>query len=68
MNRRRIMLLLVITGLTLGWAQGVGAQAKPSGEFVWALHVTISPSWFDPAENGGLITPFGALDTISPSS
>jgi peptide/nickel transport system substrate-binding protein len=61
MKRRRIVLLLVLTVLTLGWAQAVGAQAKPSGEFVWALHVTISPSWFDPGENGGLITPFAVL-------
>jgi hypothetical protein len=61
MKRRRIILLLVITVLTLGWAQAVGAQAKPSGELVWALHVTISPSWFDPAENGGLITPYGTM-------
>ena len=30
-------------------------------ELVWALHVSISPSWFDPGENGGLITPFAVL-------
>ena len=47
--------------LTLSWAHGAGAQTKPSGELVWALHVSISPSWFDPGENGGLITPFAVL-------
>ena len=31
------------------------------GDLVWALHVSISPSWFDPGENGGLITPFAVL-------
>jgi hypothetical protein len=40
---------------------------KPEGEMRWALYVTISPAWFDPAENGGLITPFGGMDTILPS-
>ena len=24
----------------------------------WAIHVTIAPTWFDPAEPPGLITPF----------
>src|SRR5215470_3933331 len=61
MHRRRLILLLVGAVLTLGWPHGVGAQAKPTGELVWALHVTIAPAWFDPAENGGLITPFAVL-------
>jgi len=61
MNRRYGILLLVVTVLTLSWAHGAGAQTKPSGELVWALHVSISPSWFDPGENGGLITPFAVL-------
>lgn len=66
MNRRRIVLLLMAAVVTLGWAQGIGAQDKPAGELVYAMHVTIPPAWFDPAENGGLITPFTVVDTISP--
>jgi peptide/nickel transport system substrate-binding protein len=65
MNRCRMALLLVGAVLALGWAHGVGAQTKPAGELVWAMHVTIAPAWFDPAEQGGLITPFIALDTIA---
>jgi peptide/nickel transport system substrate-binding protein len=61
MHRRSCLLLFVVVALTLGWSQGVSAQTKPAGEFVWALHVSISPSWFDPGENGGLITPFAVL-------
>jgi hypothetical protein len=61
-------LLLVGVVLALGWIHGVRAQTKPAGELVWAMHVTIAPAWFDPAEQGGLITPFGALDTIAPTS
>lgn len=66
MNRRRIMLLLVVIVLMLGWAHGVGAQTRPAGELVWAWHVTIAPAWFDRAENGGLITPFTGINAISP--
>ena len=67
MNQRQIMLWLVAAVLTLGWAHGIGAQHQPVGELVYAIHVTIPPAWFDPAENGGLITPFAVLDTIAPS-
>jgi peptide/nickel transport system substrate-binding protein len=34
---------------------------KPEGEMRWALCVTLSPSWFDPGEVVGLLTPFWAL-------
>jgi peptide/nickel transport system substrate-binding protein len=61
MNRRQILLLLVAAVLTLGWAHGTGAQHQPVGELIYAMHVTIPPAWFDPAENGGLITPFAVL-------
>ena len=61
MNRRYGILLLVVAVLALGWAHDAGAQTTPSGDLVWALHVSISPSWFDPGENGGLITPFAVL-------
>jgi peptide/nickel transport system substrate-binding protein len=39
----------------------VAAQAKPEGEMRWALYVTLSPLWFDPAEVSGQITPFWVL-------
>jgi peptide/nickel transport system substrate-binding protein len=61
MNRRCLTLLLVVTLFTLAWVDGIGAQHTSAGELVWAMHVTIAPAWFDPAENGGLITPFGIL-------
>jgi peptide/nickel transport system substrate-binding protein len=37
------------------------AQAKPEGEMRWALYVTLSPAWFDPAEVVGVLTPFWVL-------
>jgi hypothetical protein len=68
MHRRRIALLLVAAALTLGWARGVDAQYRPSGELVYAMHVTLAPAWFDPGETGGLITPFSGLVPIAPAS
>ena len=43
------------------WRPLLAAPAKkdePSGQMTWAIHVTIAPVWFDPAETPGIITPF----------
>jgi peptide/nickel transport system substrate-binding protein len=44
-----------------GWPRLMAAPApkgEPSGQMTWAVHVTIAPTWFDPAETPGVITPF----------
>ncbi len=44
-----------------GWPRLVAAPAQkdePRGQMTWAIHVTIAPTWFDPAETVGIITPF----------
>src|SRR2546429_5174580 len=46
----------VLTALTVGLVHSV--VAEPKGEVVFALHVTIAPAWFDPAEMPAQITPF----------
>ena len=47
-----------------GLFEGAHAQPKPEGEMRWALYVTLSPVWFDPAEVVGQITPFWVLYAI----
>jgi peptide/nickel transport system substrate-binding protein len=37
------------------------AGAAPEGQLTWAIHVTLAPTWFDPAETPGVITPFMLL-------
>ena len=56
-------IVLVVTGLVstlLAGDGGVAAPAyKPEGEMRYALYVTISPAWFDPAEVATVgLTPF----------
>jgi peptide/nickel transport system substrate-binding protein len=34
------------------------AVAAPEGQMTWAVHVSIAPTWFDPAETPGIITPY----------
>ena len=34
------------------------AAAAPEGQMTWAAHISLAPTWFDPAETSGIITPF----------
>ena len=49
----------VIGLLTLALASAPApAPAAPEGQLTWATHFTIAPTFLDPAETAGLITPF----------
>jgi peptide/nickel transport system substrate-binding protein len=63
MRRLAAMGTLVLV-LILLWALDAPAQGKPEGTMTWALHVTIAPTWLDPAETPGVITPFIFLYTL----
>jgi ABC-type oligopeptide transport system substrate-binding subunit len=38
--------------------------AGPEGQLTWAVHVTLAPTWFDPAETSGIITPYMMLYAV----
>jgi peptide/nickel transport system substrate-binding protein len=40
------------------------ATAAPEGQITWAVHVSLAPTWFDPAETPGIITPYMVLYAI----
>ena len=48
----------LITALLLTLAASSPAVAAPEGQMTWAVHVSLAPGWFDPAETAGIITPF----------
>ena len=56
MKHSWVVVWCVVVALTVGLVHSVVAQ--PKGEVVYALHVTIAPAWFDPAEMPAQITPF----------
>ena len=37
------------------------ATAAPEGQLTWGVHITLAPTYFDPAETPGLVTPFMIL-------
>jgi peptide/nickel transport system substrate-binding protein len=62
MNGRRSLTVVALCAVLLGsLGDKAAAQTKPEGEMRWALYVTLSPLWFDPAEVSGFLTPFWVL-------
>src|SRR5262245_54872744 len=52
----RLVLILVLAVLS-----AAPASAAPEGQMTWAVPVSLAPTWFDPAETSGFITPFMVL-------
>src|SRR5437016_9828939 len=38
--------------------------AAPDGQMTWGVHISLAPTWFDPAETLGIITPFMVMYAI----
>jgi len=55
---------LVLTILAIGVSPGA---ASPEGQMTWAVHISLAPTWFDPAETSGIITPFMVLYALHDS-
>src|SRR5262245_65009930 len=39
-------------------APGIARGSGPEGQLTWGVHVSLAPTWFDPAEMPGIITPY----------
>ena len=58
--RRREVLALAAFGAVAGASRVVRAAA-PAGQLVYGVHISLAPTWFDPAETLGIITPYMLL-------
>ena len=70
---RRLFSLLTLAVIVFGvtsssWAQPVtgseGRAGAPEGRLTFAVAITLAPTFFDPAETPGVITPFLMLYAI----
>jgi peptide/nickel transport system substrate-binding protein len=50
-----LLVLLIATG---------PAGAAPEGQMTWGVHISLAPTWFDPAETEGIITPFMVMYAV----
>jgi peptide/nickel transport system substrate-binding protein len=57
---RRDLIAATAIGLAAG-APGIARAAAPPGQLTYGIHVSLAPTWFDPADTLGLITPFMVL-------
>jgi peptide/nickel transport system substrate-binding protein len=56
-----ILVVALLAASTLGgWAHA----REPKGQMTWGVHISLAPTWFDPAETPGLITPFMVLYAV----
>jgi peptide/nickel transport system substrate-binding protein len=58
-TRRDLLTATAALGLVVV-APGL-ARAAPQGQLTWGAHISLAPTWFDPAETSGIITPFMVL-------
>jgi peptide/nickel transport system substrate-binding protein len=54
---RRGLLALSALGIA-ATGRRAALAASPGGQLTWAVHFSLAPTWFDPAETPGMITPF----------
>jgi len=45
----------------IGFGAPLAGRASNAGQVTWGLHISLAPTWFDPAETPGVITPFLTL-------
>src|SRR3954453_22548970 len=57
---RRDLMAASALGLLAGVPRFARA-AVPEGQLTWAMHVSVPPTWFDPAETQAVITPYMIL-------
>ena len=55
---RMLASLVLVAALFVEAAPGAAA---PEGQMTWGVHITLAPTWFDPAETPGIATPFMIL-------
>src|SRR5438132_99709 len=58
---RRDLLAATAAGLVAGAAPRARAAGAPQGQLIYGIHVSLAPTWFDPADTQALITPFMVL-------
>ncbi len=58
-HRRGLFALSLALAISLAGISSVAAA--PDGQMTWAVHISLAPTWFDPAETSGIITPFMVL-------
>ncbi|HXJ84137.1 MAG TPA: ABC transporter substrate-binding protein [Candidatus Methylomirabilis sp.] len=60
-HRASSSLAVIVAVLMLAAVTIAPVAAAPSGQMTWGIHISLAPTWFDPAETPSLVTPFMVL-------
>jgi peptide/nickel transport system substrate-binding protein len=55
-SRRDVLALA--TSAAVGGVPDIARAAGPAGQLVYGVHISLAPTWFDPAETPSLVTPY----------
>jgi peptide/nickel transport system substrate-binding protein len=55
-TRRHVLGLGALALVATSSGPAIGTDAE--GQLTWGMHISLAPTWFDPAETSGIITPF----------
>ncbi|HKX02385.1 MAG TPA: ABC transporter substrate-binding protein, partial [Methylomirabilota bacterium] len=58
MRHRLAFMPTFLVLLLAGVVSPTGASATPEGQLTWGVHISLAPTWLDPAEAPGIITPY----------
>src|SRR5215470_6677338 len=59
LSRREILKMsATLAGSRVLLSTGSAGAAQPEGQLTWGVHVSLAPTWFDPAETPGTLIPF----------
>ena len=56
---RGLFAALLIFGIAA--TEPAPSDAAPEGQVTWGVHISLAPTWFDPAETAGTGTPYMVL-------
>ena len=64
LSRREILKMsAALAGSGVFLSTGSAGAAQPGGQLTWGVHVSLAPTWFDPAETPGTLIPFMVRQT-----
>ena len=59
LSRREILRIsALLAGSGFFSLTGSAGVAQPEGQLTWGVHVSLTPTWFDPAETPATVIPF----------
>src|SRR5256886_1285864 len=58
---RGLFVPFLVLVLLMSRVSSSGASEAPEGQMTWAVAISLAPTWFDPAETAGILTPFMIL-------